>query len=83
MLDTIKIKGGQYLEGAIKIPPSKSLSHRALIASGLSKGGHVANIIDSEDIIATKACFTSNGCFVCQSRRWLPSSRSANANKIK
>ena len=43
-----------YLNGKVKIPPSKSLSHRAVIAAGLS-GGECAidNISMSEDIIAT------------------------------
>ncbi len=42
------------LNGKVKIPPSKSLSHRAVIAAGLS-GGECAidNISMSEDIIAT------------------------------
>lgn len=42
------------LEGNVVVPPSKSLSHRAVIAAGLSKGKSVVdNIIFSEDITAT------------------------------
>jgi len=42
------------LNGKVKIPPSKSLSHRAVIAAGLSNGQcAIDNISMSEDIIAT------------------------------
>ncbi len=42
------------LNGEIKAPPSKSLSHRAIICASLSKGKSVIkNIIYSEDITAT------------------------------
>jgi len=43
-----------YLEGKINIPPSKSISHRAIIGAGLSEGKSVIhNVIISEDIMAT------------------------------
>jgi 3-phosphoshikimate 1-carboxyvinyltransferase len=42
------------LNGSIAIPPSKSLSHRALIAAGLScDKSTIGNIMHSEDIDAT------------------------------
>lgn len=42
------------LNGKVKFPPSKSLSHRAVIAAGLSDGECVVyNISMSEDILAT------------------------------
>ncbi len=42
------------LSGEICPPPSKSLSHRAIIAAGLSKGvSKIDNIILSDDILAT------------------------------
>lgn len=42
------------LKGAITIPPSKSLSHRAIICAALAKGiSHIENVVFSEDIIAT------------------------------
>ncbi len=42
------------LNGEVKAPPSKSLSHRALICAALSKGeSTINNIIYSKDIIAT------------------------------
>ena len=42
------------LKGEIKAPPSKSLSHRALICASLAKGeSTITNIAYSEDILAT------------------------------
>jgi len=42
------------LKGSVQIPPSKSLSHRSIIAASLANGKSVIkNIILSEDIIAT------------------------------
>jgi 3-phosphoshikimate 1-carboxyvinyltransferase len=42
------------LEGSVRIPPSKSISHRAIICAGLADGiSRIENIILSEDIKAT------------------------------
>lgn len=42
------------LKGCIKIPPSKSLCHRAIIAAGLASGiSNIENVIFSDDITAT------------------------------
>ncbi|MDE7264135.1 MAG: 3-phosphoshikimate 1-carboxyvinyltransferase [Anaeroplasmataceae bacterium] len=42
------------LKGEVHIPPSKSLSHRAIIAAGLAKGESIiSNVILSKDILAT------------------------------
>ncbi len=42
------------IKGKISVPPSKSLSHRALICASLSKGkSKISNILLSEDIKAT------------------------------
>lgn len=42
------------LKGSIKVPPSKSLGHRAIIAAALAKGSSIINnIVSSEDISAT------------------------------
>lgn len=52
-IKAVKIKGGP-LRGSLNIPPSKSLSHRAIIAASLSSGSsRIDNIIFSEDILAT------------------------------
>lgn len=53
------------LKGEVTIPPSKSLSHRAVIASGLSKGTSIIeNVMFSEDISATCACMESLGVII-------------------
>lgn len=50
------------LKGEVTIPPSKSLSHRAIICAALSKGeSRVENLIFSEDIIATAKAMESLG----------------------
>ena len=42
------------LNGTIKIPPSKSLSHRAILAAALADGeSTIENLVYSEDIEAT------------------------------
>ncbi len=42
------------LEGEVKIPPSKSMAHRAIICASLAKGiSEITNIDYSNDIIAT------------------------------
>jgi 3-phosphoshikimate 1-carboxyvinyltransferase len=42
------------LEGQIRIPPSKSISHRAVICAGLAEGiSRIENVVFSEDIAAT------------------------------
>lgn len=46
----------QSLEGAVTIPPSKSMAHRAIIAAGLALGqSRIENIQLSDDILATIA----------------------------
>lgn len=50
------------LNGTVKAPPSKSLSHRALICAALSKGeSRINNIVYSEDINATIGALESIG----------------------
>ena len=49
----VRIKPG-LLKGDGIVPPSKSLSHRAIIAASLSKGeSRISNILFSKDILAT------------------------------
>ncbi len=50
------------LSGEIKIPPSKSISHRALICAALAKGeSQIAEILGCEDIDATCDALTALG----------------------
>ena len=60
----VRIKPG-LLKGDLIVPPSKSLSHRAIIAAGLSKGKSViSNILFSKDILATISAFEAIGAKV-------------------
>jgi len=50
------------LKGSLEIPPSKSLSHRAVIAAGLADGKSlVSNILYSDDLVATRECMETLG----------------------
>ncbi len=50
------------LSGSVKVPPSKSISHRALICAALSKGESVIkNVLECEDIDATRDALTALG----------------------
>ncbi len=53
------------LKGSVVIPPSKSLSHRAIIAAALAEGkSTIKNIIFSEDIKATIECMRGLGATI-------------------
>jgi len=53
------------LQGRIRIPPSKSISHRAIICAGLAQGtSSIGNIILSEDIEATLEAISALGACV-------------------
>lgn len=52
-MESVKIIPNK-LTGTIKIPPSKSVSHRAIICAGLANGdSNITNLSFSEDITAT------------------------------
>jgi len=56
------ITGGKPFSGEITIPPSKSISHRALLAAGLSNTTcHVMSALDADDIEATLECLLALG----------------------
>lgn len=56
------LTGTKPFKGTITIPPSKSMSHRALIAAGLSKGiSHVMSALNADDIEATLDCLLALG----------------------
>ncbi len=53
------------LKGEVRIPPSKSMSHRAIMAAGLAKGKSVVNnLIFSKDMIATISCMRNIGATI-------------------
>lgn len=67
----IRIKP-KKLAGDIVVPPSKSLSHRAIISASLTKGESTINNVDlSDDIIATIDAMTSLGAKISVHNRTL------------
>lgn len=63
-MNIVKI-GQSKLKGSIKIPASKSMSHRAIMAAGLAKGrSKISNLIFSKDIIATIGCMRNIGATI-------------------
>ena len=57
----LKITPG-FLSGDIVVPPSKSISHRALIAAALANGeSRLSNVLDCEDTLATEDALTALG----------------------
>lgn len=60
------------LSGSLKIPPSKSMAHRAVICAGLSKGTSIIeNIEYSDDIIATINAMKALGVDIVEKKNTL------------
>lgn len=61
----MKIKGIRQLNGEIKIPGDKSISHRAIIFGSIAKGETIVhNILLSEDTLRTIECFREMGVHI-------------------
>ena len=73
------------LEGNVKIPPSKSMAHRAVICAALSDGvSRLTNIDYSDDIIATIKSMESLGAIITNKGEYLEVTGINNKdNKIK
>lgn len=57
------------LKGSVKIPPSKSMAHRAVICAALSNGiSKISNIDLSDDIIATAHAMRSLGARILEKK---------------
>lgn len=55
----------RLLNGKIEIPPSKSVSHRAIISAALAKGeSKIQNVLMSQDMIATCKAMESLGALI-------------------
>lgn len=55
----------QKLKGGLDIPPSKSVSHRAIISAGLAKGeSKISNVLLSQDMIATCRAMEALGAMI-------------------
>lgn len=50
------------LQGALRVPGDKSMSHRAVMFSSLAEGtSHVTGLLEGEDVMATLAAFRAMG----------------------
>lgn len=55
------------LSGTLSLPPSKSLSHRALICASLAQGtSHLANLLIADDLTATTEAMKSLGADIIE-----------------
>jgi len=82
-LNCVKITPWE-LYGSVRIPPSKSLCHRALIAGGLSNGvSNIENVVYSRDIEATLNGLTAFGTDVRADRDRLSLKGNNFLNSIK
>lgn len=60
--------GSAFSGGAVTLPPSKSVAHRALLAAALSGGSCTVSPIDpSKDMLATLSAIRALGCQVAYS----------------
>ncbi len=77
------------LSGEVKIPPSKSMAHRAVICAALGNGmSKVTNIDYSDDIIATIEAMSALGAKITKKEDYLEvygikSLENIEANKVK
>ena len=73
------------LKGDVVVPPSKSLSHRAIIAASLAKGKSIIkNVLYSKDIIATIGAMRALGANIIEHDNYLEiyGSKTKRVNKI-
>ena len=64
--------GNMTLMGNVKVPPSKSMAHRAIICASLSKGiSKIENIDFSDDIIATMEAMKALGAKIYQNNNYI------------
>lgn len=61
-MKNIRIHPSPTLQGVLKVPGDKSISHRAIMLGALAKGKSVlTGLLLSEDVLATIACFRAMG----------------------
>ena len=64
--------GNMRLMGNVKVPPSKSMAHRAIICASLSHGvSKIENIDFSDDIIATMEAMKALGAKIYQNKNYI------------
>ncbi len=58
----MRVRSPGRLRATLRVPPDKSISHRALILNGIAEGeARVENLLDSDDVRSTAACMTALG----------------------
>ena len=56
------VKGGGHLQGVLKVPGDKSISHRALIMGSIAEGEtNISGFLNSEDPLSTADCLRKLG----------------------
>jgi len=61
-MESIRVSKCKSLQGVIKVPGDKSISHRAVMLGSISKGKTIIkNFLSSEDCISTIDCFRKMG----------------------
>jgi 3-phosphoshikimate 1-carboxyvinyltransferase len=74
----VLLPAAEPLRGTVSVPGDKSIAHRAIILGHLAEGGlQPANLPDSDDIRATKACLAALG-----RRRELPCGDSGTTMRL-
>ena len=59
---TFKVQAGGHLQGEIRVPGDKSISHRSVMLGSLAEGTtHVRGFLEAEDALATLEAFRSMG----------------------
>ncbi|OVE78440.1 3-phosphoshikimate 1-carboxyvinyltransferase [bacterium F11] len=60
-----RIKPPKKIQGILNVPPDKSITHRAVLFSALSRGtSTIHNPLQSEDCLSTLSCIEALGCRV-------------------
>jgi len=58
----VRVRSPGRLRATLRVPPDKSISHRALILNGIAEGeARVENLLDSDDVRSTAACMAALG----------------------
>ena len=56
------VRRPRRLRASLRVPPDKSISHRALILNAIAEGeAYVENLLDSDDVRSTAACMAALG----------------------
>jgi 3-phosphoshikimate 1-carboxyvinyltransferase len=60
--DAVRLQGGGKLQGTMRVPGDKSISHRALIFNAMSRGqATITGLLDAADVRSTATCLASLG----------------------